>query len=270
MQSPHEPAFTECSVDELTIDDELSFRHVALYAELKRVLREAAYRFRILPPAPAGQWERALLLNLTFWRADAGGDLLVDRRLPADVVAHVAWHHLASRAVTGASGTAANAEALFLGEAIASAFDLYLVGRLLGQAPDSTFLETQVPLLAQTAENAGLPREQFERLLTDIAGDPELAFSDLRELLSDVTAALFSCDSSEAALVALARFDDHRFASLLHRYEISNWILYARAHGRPSALVEKRAAAIDRAMRAAPVALDWLVAKWVLPAQRGS
>ena len=29
----------------------------------------------------------ALLLNLTFWRPGDGGDVLVDRHLPADVVA---------------------------------------------------------------------------------------------------------------------------------------------------------------------------------------
>jgi hypothetical protein len=260
-------AFSVLSVDELTIDDETSFRHVALYAELKQVLRAAAYRFRVLPPAPAGQWDRALLLNLVFWQADGGGDLLADRHLPADVVAHAAWHHLASRAVTGNDGPA-NAGAMFLGEAIASAFDLYLIGRLLGHAPDSSFLQTQVSAMAEAAMAAGLADADFEQLLASVASDPELAFSDLRELLSDATSALFACDSAEAALGALARFDNHRFASLLHHYELSNWILHARAHGHPSAVVEARVQAVDLAMRAAPVALDWLIAEWVLPAQQ--
>lgn len=266
------PALTlaEYSVDELTIDDEPSFRHVGLYADLKQVLRGAAYRFRVLPPTLAGRWDRALLLNLTFWGADAGGDMLVDRHLPADVVTHAAWHHLASRAVASAPGTPPTAEALFLGEAIASAFDVYLVGRLLGHAPDSSFLETQVPAMAEAAEAAGLSDADFEALVHSIARDPERAFADLRELLSEASAALFASASAETALPALARLDAHRFGPLLHRYELSNWVLYARAYGRPSAAVDARVQTIDRALRAAPVALDWLTTEWVLPALPGS
>ena len=47
--------FSEYSIDELTIDDEPSFRHVGLYADLKQVLCDAAYRFRVLPPTLAGR-----------------------------------------------------------------------------------------------------------------------------------------------------------------------------------------------------------------------
>jgi hypothetical protein len=266
MHPFHAPILAAYPIDELTIDDEPSFRHVGLYADLKQVLRGAAYRFRVLPPALAGRWDRALLLNLTFWGVDAGGDLLVDRHLPADVVAHAAWHHLASRAVASAPGTPPTAEALFLGEAIASAFDVYLVGRLLGHAPDSSFLETQVPAMAEAAEAAGLSDTGFEALLHSIARDPERAFADLRELLSDATAALFASESVETALAALTRFDTHRFGPLLNRYELSNWVLYARAYGRPSAALAARIQAVDRALRAAPVALDWLTTEWVLPA----
>jgi len=267
---PTAPVLEHCSFDELEIEDESSFRHVALYADLKQVLREADYRFRVLPRALRGRWDRAQLLNLSFWGADAGGDVLVDRYLPADVVAHAAWHHLASRAIAVVPGAAPTAGALFLGEAIASAFDLYLIGRLLGHSPDSSFLETQVPAMAEAADAAGLSAADFETMLGDIADDPEGAFADLRELLSDAAAALFASDSVETALVALERFDDHRFASLLHHYELSNWVLYARAYARPSAPLEARVAAIDAAMRGAPVAFDWLVDEWVAPAKSAS
>jgi hypothetical protein len=91
-------SFVERTIDELVIDDEDSFRHVALYADLKEVLRRADYKFRVLPKGASARWDRALLLNLTFWGANAGGDVLVDEHLAADVVAHVAWHHLAAGA----------------------------------------------------------------------------------------------------------------------------------------------------------------------------
>ena len=262
--SPGTGAFARRTVDELTIEDERSFRHVAIYADLKEVLRRAKYPFCVLPESLAGRGDRALLLNLTFWGADAGGDVLESATLPADVVAHAAWHHLAAKALGAAASGAPSVDGLFLGEAIASAFDVYLVGRLLGHAPSSTFLETQVPAMAEAAESAGLEEDAFESMLEGIASDPEQAFTDLRELLFDATSALFACESVEEASGALAKFDEHRFASLLHRYELSNWVLYARAYG--NATPDDRARAIDATLRSQKLPLEWLASEWVTPA----
>ncbi len=258
------PAFRALTVDELTIDDKRSFRHVALYADLEEILRRAKYPFRVLAESLAGRADRALLLNLTFWGADAGGDVLESETLPADVVAHAAWHHLAAKALPHAGKP--SVAALFLGEAIASAFDVYLVGRLLGHAPSSSFLETQVPAMAEATEAAGLDEDGFEAMLESIAGDPERAFADLRELLFDATSALYACGNADAAAAALARFDAHRFASLLHRYELSNWVLYARAYGELTG--DARALAVDASLRSEKLPLEWLVREWVTPALR--
>lgn len=252
--------FDEKLLDELTIEDKRSFRHVGLYGELEEVLRRAKYRFRVLNGPLEGRADRALLLNLTFWSADAGGDVLADPTIPADVVAHVAWHHLAARAVTPRS-----VEGLFLGESIASAFDVYLVGRLLGHAPNSTFLATQVPAMADAALDAGLDDAGFESLLEYINADPDRAFVELRALLYDATLALYRATPA-TALTALASFDAHRFAPLLHHYELSNWVLYARAYG--DATPDPRAATLDRALREEASPLDWLSAEWVTPALR--
>lgn len=262
MQAPNPHRLVTCGLDDLVLDDEASFRHVGLYAELKAILLRDGYRFRVLPAASEGRWDRALLLNLTFWASGDGGDVLVDRHLSADVVAHVAWHHLAARALPSPP----SAEALFLGEAIASAFDVYLVGRLLGHAPRSTFLATQVPAMAEAAGAAGLSADGFEALLERIAGDPERAFEELRELLYDATNALGACSSAQEGLTALAAFDDHPFAALLHRYELSNWVLYARAYAPPGKGPDRTARAVDRALRAERDALDWLTKAWVRPA----
>lgn len=269
------PTFTECVLDQLTIDDEPAFHHIGLYGDLKEVLRRAEYRFRVLPAALRDRWDRALLLNLTFWGTDGGGDVLVAPRVPADVVAHAAWHHLASQALAGAPDEPQSPEALFLGEAIASAFDLYLVGRLLSRAPESGFLQTQVPAMAEVAQAAGLSATGFSALLRGVAADPERAFAELRELLWDATRALLGCERAEDALIALAAFNRHRFAPLLHRYELSNWVLYARAYGRKRSpaskgheLSARRARTVDRALRRAESPLEWLLSRWVLPALR--
>jgi hypothetical protein len=254
--------FHEQTLDELSIGDEPSFRHVALYADLKEILRRGKYVFRVLPDGPSARWDRALFLNLTYWGA-AGGDVLECARISADVVAHVAWHHLAALAFAGATRSA---ESLFLGESIATAFDVYLVGRLLGHTRRSSFLETQVPAMAEAAEAAGLSSARFKRLMKGVAADPERSFADLRALLFEATIALDACDDASAALVALERFDAHRFGPLLHHYELSNWVLYARAHGAPGP--DPRARAIEKALRAARSPLAWLEAHWVAPALR--
>ncbi|WP_437280133.1 hypothetical protein WME90_06110 [Sorangium sp. So ce375] len=249
------------TLDELTIDDERSFRHVALYDDLKQALRRDGYRFRV--PEGDASWDRVVFLNLTFWSQSEQGDLIAGDHLAADVVAHVAWHHLAHRALTPA-GAPPSAEALLLAEAIASAFDLYLVGRLLGHAPSSDFLATQVPAMAEAAEAAGLSDAGFEALLEGVSADPERAFEDLRALLFDVTTALLPCDRLSRAAEILAGFDAHRFAPLLHHYELSNWILSTRAPGSASA-PDPVARAVDAALRSAPVSLAWLEQRWVRP-----
>jgi hypothetical protein len=258
--------FDEVTLDLLHIEDEGSFAHVALYRDLKQILRADGYRFRVMPERYRDRWERTLLLNLTFWTPEEQGDVLMAPSLPADVVAHVAWHHLAARAL-GDPGQAPSAEALFLGESIASAFDVYLVGRLLDHAPESLFLESQVPQMADKATDWGLDEAGFQALLAGIAAEPEAAFESLRQLLFDATLALYRCRGADEGLRALAAFDEHRFAPLLHRFELSNWVLHARTHARPEGRLTQADAAtsVDRSLRSVSISLDWLTRSWVLP-----
>jgi hypothetical protein len=254
--------FRSLSLDEIQIEDERSFRHVGLYEDLKQALRADGYRFRVPVTMGRGRasWDRVLFLNLTFWDPGEQGDVLPEASIPADVVAHVAWHHLARRALGPA---AASADGLFLAESIASAFDLFLVGRLLGHAPEAAFLETQVPAMAEVAEAAGLPEESFEALLSDVSADPDRAFEDLRRLLFDAATTLVGSAGVEAAAEALAPLDGHRFGPLLHHYELSNWILYGRAHAAARLAPDPVVRAFDASLRAAPCALDLLEREWL-------
>lgn len=259
------------TLSDLEIDDERSFSHVGLYADLKAIALAAELPFLVATPGSAdATWNRALLYNLTFWNAAEPADVLSEARLPADVVMHVAWHHLARVHLLAREDAAGRppAEALFLGEAIASAFDLYLVGRLLGRAPGSDFLETQVSAMAEVAEAAGASEADFERMLEQAAEEPERAFEALRSLLFDATRALFTSEGPADASVALAALEGRPFAPLLHHYELSNWVLYARAYAAGGE--DGRAREVDRALREAGASLDWLEAKWVRPAVGGA
>jgi hypothetical protein len=254
------------SLDELIIDDEDSFSHVALFGTLKRMLRRSGHRFLIPSGGEEASWDRTVFLNLTYWNADQGADILCDRHLSADVVAHIAWHHAVSTKLASLVGVAGakSATALFFAESIASAFDLYLVGRLLHNAPDSDFISTQVPIMAEAAEQAGLSSESFAALLAEVVRDPERAFEDLRALLVDVTSALFECRDAVSAQYVLEQFASHRFAPLLHHFQLSAWILYARAYGSGdcAAEVAPTIRALDASLRTAPVSLDWLEHNW--------
>lgn len=255
----------EASLDELTIDDEAAFDEVALYPRLKQALRESGHRFLLPATGTETSWDRALFLNLTFWSAEEGVDVLCEARLPADVVAHAAWHHVVSRSLAREAGGAGapSAAGLFFAESIASAFDLYLVGSLLRAAPDTDFITTQVPIMHEAATEAGLSDAAFRALLDGVCEDPARAFEELRALLFDATTALFACADARAAAAALDGYAGHRFAPLLHHYQLSNWILFARAYadGGP-----ERAAAvrrIDEALRASNDGLAWLARHWL-------
>jgi hypothetical protein len=152
---------------------------------------------------------------------------------------------------------------MLFGETIASAFDLYLVGRLLRNVPDADFIQTQVSIMREAAEQAGLPAEDFAALLESAVNEPERAFEDLRALLFDVARALVLCVHPVEAEQVLERFAGHRFEPLLHHYQLSSWVLYARAYGASSSDQELFVNHLDETLRAAPVSLDWLIEHWV-------
>lgn len=256
------------SVDELTIVDENVFAQVAEYAALKRSLRASSHRFCTPTQGTHLSWDRALFLNLTFWNSAEAADVLCESSIPADVVAHIAWHSLVGPQLERLVPNRENkggptAIALFFAESIASAFDLYLVGRLLRTAPHSDFVETQVSIMGEAAEEAGLSELGFAALLESVVTDPPRAFEDLRALLFDVTIALSGCRGAHEAQLVLERFQGHRFEALLHHYQLSNWLLYARAYGASSAAEERTVLDLDATLRAAPVALEWLIEHWV-------
>lgn len=252
------------TLDALTIEDEASFAHVALFAQLKRSLQRSSHRFHVPAEGSRLSWDRTLFLNLTYWSGEQGADVLCEDSIAADEVAHVAWHQLAAAQLARdvAPGPPC-AQALLFAESIASAFDLYLVGRLWQNVPDSTFIATQVAIMAEAAEQAGLSEADFAAMIDSVARDPERAFEELRCLLFDVSRELLGCRDAPQAQQTLERFAGHRFASLLHHYQLSNWVLYGRAYAVAASDQEERVRELDLALRAAPVSLDWLTQRWL-------
>ena len=245
---------------ELTITDESSFDHVGLYADLRAVAKDASLSFLVGAPSQTAGVSRTVLLNLLFWEPGTS-DILSEAQIPADVVMHVVWHHLGAKRV----GHGGDAD-LFV-EAIASAFDVYLVGRLLGHRPDAEFLESQVPRMADAAADAGVSAEAFEEMLERIANAPEVAFESTRRLLFDATRALVGLTSPREADATLREFEAQPFGPLLHHFEIATWVLRARLDlakgGAMAASATAEAERIDGLLRREAVSLDWLEQQWV-------
>ncbi|MFO0549482.1 MAG: hypothetical protein U0271_13910 [Polyangiaceae bacterium] len=249
----------------LDILDRESFQHVSLMGDLEHVVEKAKLRFYVPAQGRSVSWDRALLYNQLYWE-EGTADVLAAREIPADVVAHVAWHHLTSRHLQ------ASAAAHLLGEAIASAFDVYLVGRLLGHQPDSEFLGTQVPRMAERAEDAGVGPSEFESLLEGIASEPERAFEDLRSLLFDAACTLADTRSIADAEVALQALEKRRFGCLLHHFDLAIWVLRTRAELGEDATTRgedsKPAHALDASLRASSDSLAELERRWLEPLRR--
>ncbi len=249
------------TLDALRIDDERAFSHIGLYAELKQVLQNSQQQFLIPAPGTTLSWDRATFLNLTYWSIGHATDVLCEARIPADVVAHIAWHSLAAKNLHG--NAAPTAHAMLLGEAIASAFDLYLIGRMVHHVPDAEFVETQIPIMAEASADAGADETAFTALVESVAQDPERAFEDLRALLFDGACQLLACTTPEAAQTVLESLTEHRFGCLIHHYQLSNWLLHVRAHGAHDEAIDAAVADLDTQLRAAPVSLNWLAEHWL-------
>jgi hypothetical protein len=252
------------TLDEVTIDDEASFRSVGLYERLKDVLRSARHTFKVAEAGENASWDRALFLNLTYWSSAEESSVLPDAHIAPDVVAHTALHHVVSRELQRLAPEAASSPAaLLFGEAIASAFDVYLVGRLVETAPDCDFLASQVPIMAEAAEQAGLDETAFARLIDGVRAAPERAFDELRALLFDAGTALLACADVDAAQAALEGFAGARFAPLLHHFQLSNWILYSRAYARLAPGADEPIHELDRTLRGSGDGLAWIERNWL-------
>jgi hypothetical protein len=243
---------------ELTVEDEASFSHVGLYADLVAIARRDDLRFAIAGDERRPGAQRALLLNLLFWEPRTA-DVLASDSLPADVVMHVVWHHVVAKHLPpgGLSD--------LLAESIASAFDVYLVGRLLGHRPDSEFLATQVPRMADAALDAGMSEQGFEELLESTSRDPEGAFEAVRALLFEAACALTEVGSLDDADARLASFESRPFGALLHHFEVPTWVLRTRlsqaredTKGR-----DREALALHTELASSKRSLDWLEQHWV-------
>jgi hypothetical protein len=140
---------------------------------------------------------------------------------------------------------------------------VYLVGRLVETAPDCDFIASQLPIMAEAAEQAGVDEAAFARLIDGVRAAPERAFDELRALLVDAGTALLACADADAAQAVLEGFAGARFAPLLHHFQLSNWILYTRAYARGAPGCDEPIRSLDRTLRGSGDGLAWIERTWL-------
>lgn len=248
-------------LQDLEIADEAAYAGFPLWAKLKaRLEAHRVEMFLADPEGPLAHWAATALINHTMRLPKGATEILHDRRVPADALMHTAWHHAGLFAMGNLAGSA---EGLLLGEAVASAFDAYIVGSLLHtESERPSALDTQVPAMAEVAAAASGSPEDFEALLHRMAEDPEGSFEELRELLFDVSIGLLYAEGVDEAEEVISSSHGHVFAPILHHYDLSIWVLYARAYGTD---VQEHAGLrkIDARLRAEAHPLEWLEAHWL-------
>lgn len=243
----------------LAIRDDAAFAAMDVYGRLKARLARDAYPFRVPAPRQALAWEETLLLNVVFWNGATGQDVLEDRAIDADVVAHVGWHHVVRQALGPAADTA---DGMLLGEAVASAFDVYAAGRMLALGREVGFLESQLPAMADALGHAGWDEAAIDALFARVTAEPDVAFESLRQLLYDVSTALVRAPDAAAAAAVLRQHAAHPFAGLLHHYDLATWLLHARARG-ADAVANPEVAAMDAWLRASSSSIDAMTDAWL-------
>lgn len=248
-------AFRQVQLADLSIEDEDSVRHIALYRDVKDAMLDAKVTF-LVPDSPISS-DQAVFLNLAYWsEGDAG--VLEDDSIFADVVLHTGLHHLTERHVRP------SLEAELLGESIASAIDVYLIGRMLGNAPDASFLATQVPRMRDVAEANGVDDETFASWLEEMESGPERAFEDLRSLLFDASTKLAMAKTVNEASAVLDGMSSRRFFALLHHFELPTWIMRSRSRVTEAPAGDTRMSArdLDAALRGANDSIALLASHW--------
>jgi hypothetical protein len=261
----NEAAFETRHLDELDVHEQPALRKVPYYEELKEVLRQGRVPFRLFPEASRARADHALLLNVVFWDAGAVDDIIERPLVGAYSIPHIAWHYLTARALAPAPGRL-SAGGWVLGESIASAFDLFLLGHLLREDPGAPTARVIVDRLHAAVLRAGGSDDQMRSLAGGARDDPEAAFADLRELLFVGTQALLECERSDDAFAVLRQIDAQPLGCLFHAYRVADWVLQVKASGakRDDEAVDR----LDAELRAQRAPVAWLIDRWLTPAER--
>ncbi len=218
---------------ELVIEDEADYRAAGLGRLLALscgFLERAGVRFGVMPEGRG----TARLASLLSWQVAERLELLDEACVASDQLVHFALHQMVDRRLGHD-----DPYAVLLAETIASASDLYLLGKLAATDREPAFLvDTMESFSAWFELYAGDP-DDLERLLASTVADPYAAMRSLCRYLLAATAPLLYPRDERSVTDTLTKAARDRAYPLLHHYNTTNWVLSIRArYPRPAAPAE--------------------------------
>lgn len=163
----------------------------------------------------------ARLVNLLHWDASENLEYLDGEGVLADQIIHFAVHHVMNR-----FNQCNTAKGMLFAECMASAADVYLVGKLSQAGEETDFLQDTLESFSTYYEMYAVDETHLELMLSTILEQPFKAMMDLANYLFQFGSALLG---AQPDLEKLIQLQEHFSYPLVHHYNISNWILTIRS-----------------------------------------
>lgn len=225
MERPprHHPAIAmaELSIDRLPIVETDNYRRADI--RLLECSIELLRAHRVAFVAMENGNGLARLVNLLFWRAGERREYVDGSALYADQVIHLALHQLVDTLVSRS-----HPRGSLFAECLASASDVYLLGKLMGGGEETDFLRDTLASFGTYYEMYAHGEGDLERIIRQLRDDPFAAMTGLASFLEFFCLTLLESDTGEEARQKLLPLTTHRFYPLVHHYHTANWVLSLR------------------------------------------
>ena len=161
------------------------------------------------------------MVDLLNWRAGARCEHIESRGIFADQAVHFAIHHVLEGVLGGRQP-----QTVLLAECVASASDMYLLGKLSEAGEETGFLSETIESYCSYYEMYAAEAEQLEHLLSAFLDDPFKTMAETAIFLFSFGTALLGPNWNRAVLTEMTA---NPYYPLVHHYNLTNWILSIRA-----------------------------------------
>ncbi len=172
---------------------------------------------------PLGNNGLSRLMNLLYWRAEAKREYVDGESVYADQVVHFALHQLVATRVS-----ANHPRVDLFAECLASAADVYLMGKLIQAGIESEFMQETLTSFGAYYEMYAQDERHFQRLLEQTGETPFTSMLELIDYLERFCLVLLKPGEADAAQAELLPMTAHFFYPLVHHYHVANWVLTLR------------------------------------------
>jgi len=211
------------SIAEITLEDRAEYAAAGLDGLVAAAVKLLAAAGVELGLMPAGKGS-ARLANLLAWRVEDGLELIDDLVCPCDQVIHMAAHQWMDSELGHD-----DPHGVLTAEAVASAVDFWLLGRLADAGREPDFIAETLESFTFYFERYGGGDRALEALLETVLAEPWTATSRLVRYLSETGSRLLYPTGPERLITDVGDLVGDDLYPLLHHYNMGQWIAAMRA-----------------------------------------